>query len=128
LIYLDSSVVLAQLLMEDRRPPNGIWREPLISSELLRYEVWNRIHARGLGGSHADEVRALLTRVNLAEMTERVLARALKAFPVPMRTLDALHLATAEFLRAQGEPVRLASYDARLLAGARALGIELAQL
>jgi hypothetical protein len=37
--------------------------------------------------------------------------------------LDGLHLATVEFLRAQGEPVELASYDNRLLAATRALGV-----
>jgi hypothetical protein len=128
LIYIDSSVALAQLLIEDRRPPDAIWQEPLVSSEPLQYEVWNRIHARGLGRSHASEVEALLARVNLAEMTHRVLLRALQPFPTPVRTLDELHLATVEFLRAQGERLRLASYDTRLLTAAGALGIESAQL
>jgi hypothetical protein len=52
----------------------------------------------------------------------------LEPFPISVRTLDALHLATAEFLRAQGEPMELASYDNRLLAGARALGIPTAAM
>jgi predicted nucleic acid-binding protein len=42
---------------------------------------------------------------------------------VPVRTLDALHLATMDFLRAHGQALELASYDERLLAGARALQI-----
>ncbi|HYU11198.1 MAG TPA: hypothetical protein VEK82_01385 [Stellaceae bacterium] len=62
------------------------------------------------------------------EMTERVLVRALTPFPIPVRTLDALHLATIEFLRAQGETVELASYDNRLVAAAQALGISLTAL
>jgi len=45
-----------------------------------------------------------------------------------VRTLDALHLATAEYLRRQGESVELASYDTRLLDGARALGMAIAVL
>ena len=61
-------------------------------------------------------------------MTEPVLARALEPWPVPVRTLDALHLATIDFLRGQGEAVELASYDNRLLAAARALGIPIAAL
>jgi hypothetical protein len=52
----------------------------------------------------------------------------LQPFPVPVRTLDCLHLATIEFIRGQGEPVDLASYDDRLLAAARALGIALSAL
>jgi predicted nucleic acid-binding protein len=64
----------------------------------------------------------------MIETTEVVLARALTPFPVAVRTLDALHLATAEFLRAQGESVELASYDNRLVAAARAMSIPLATL
>jgi hypothetical protein len=52
-----------------------------------------------------------------------VLERALEPFPTPVRTLDALHLASVEFLRANGQSVELASYDDRLIASARALGI-----
>jgi len=52
----------------------------------------------------------------------------LQPFPVAVRTLDALHLATIEFLRARGHAVELASYHERLLAAARGLGIELAAL
>jgi hypothetical protein len=53
-----------------------------------------------------------------------VLARALEPFPVPVRTLDALHLASLEFLKSHGQRVYLASYDERLLSAARRLGIE----
>jgi hypothetical protein len=42
--------------------------------------------------------------------------------------LDGLHLATLDFLRAQGDPVELASYDDRLVSAAQALGIPLADL
>ena len=47
MIYLDSSVALAGLFLEDRSPPADFWRQPLISSRLLTYEVWNRVNARG---------------------------------------------------------------------------------
>lgn len=36
-----------------------------------------------------------------------------------VRTLDALHLASMDFLRANGQAVKLASYDERLTAAAR---------
>jgi predicted nucleic acid-binding protein len=123
LIYLDSSVALAQLFAEDRTPPLELWREPLTSSRLLQYEVWNRVHARRLAGSHGDEVRVLLEAVTLVELTPLVLGRALEPFPSPVRTLDALHLATIEFLRSQGQRVELVTYDARLVEAARALRI-----
>ncbi len=123
MIYLDTSVALAHLLAEDRFPPGNLWGEALVSSRLLEYEIWTRIHGRNLGHSHGDHVRALLGRVALVELAPPVLARALEPFPTPVRTLDALHLATLEFLRAQRLRVELASYDDRLLAAARALTI-----
>jgi predicted nucleic acid-binding protein len=124
-IYLDSSVALAHLLAEDRLPSEGLWQQQLVSSRLLEYEVWNRIHARRLEQSHGDAVRALIGRVALLELATPVLARALDPFPIPVRTLDALHLASIEFLRQRQQQVELASYDQRLVAGARALDISL---
>jgi predicted nucleic acid-binding protein len=127
-IYVDSSVLLADLLAEARSPPDTMWDEDLVSSQLLAYEVWNRINAYGRTISHGDRARGLLARVNLNEMNERVLARALAPFPLTVRTLDALHLAKMDFLRKNGESVELASYDNRLIAAAQALGIPLAAL
>jgi len=126
-IYLDTSVVLAHLLAEDRSLPDDLWQESLISSRLLEYEVWNRIHARGLARSHGDDVRALIARVALIELAPPVLARALEPFSVAVRTLDALHLSSIEFLRSRRQTVALASFDERLLAGARTLGISIYQ-
>lgn len=123
MIYLDTSVALAHLLAEDCSPPESLWAQPLISSRLLEYEMWNRINAQRLGRSHGDVVRALISRVALVELAPPVLARALEPFPTPIRTLDALHLASIEFIRAHRQTVSLASYDNQLLAAARALGI-----
>lgn len=64
--------------------------------------MWNRVHA--------------------------VLERALEPFPMQVRTLDALHLASIEFLRKSRQDVQLATYDTCLAAAARALGIPLAAL
>jgi len=128
LIYLDTSVALAHLLAEDRVPPDRLWQEPLISSRLIEYEIWTRIHARKLTRSHADEVRSLLSRLALIELAPPVLARALEPFPKPVRTLEGLHLASMDFLRNQGQSVTLASYDDRLINGARALRFPLYKL
>jgi predicted nucleic acid-binding protein len=122
-IYLDSSVALAHLLAEDRAPPESIWSEALVASRLLEYEVWNRIHARRLARSHGEAARALIGRLALLELVPHVLARMLEPFPVTVRTLDAMHLASIEFLRARGQTVELASFDERQLAAARALDI-----
>jgi len=121
LIYLDTSVALAHLLAEDQSPPDKLWQETLISSRLLEYEVWTRIHVHNLTRSHSDEVRSLLSRIAFIELSSPVLTRALEPFPKPVRTLDALHLASMDFLQRQGQAITLASYDSRLTAAARAL-------
>jgi predicted nucleic acid-binding protein len=123
LIYLDTSVALAHLLSEDRSPPASLWSQSLVSSRLLEYETWIRIHSQGLTRSHSEALRALLGRVAMLELAPPVLARALEPFPIAVRTLDALHLASVEFLRAQSEQVTLAAYDTRLLEAAERMGI-----
>jgi predicted nucleic acid-binding protein len=122
-IYLDSSAALAHLLAEDRSPAEDIWREILISSRLLEYEVWNRIHARGLARSHGEATRNVIGRLVFIELEPVVLARALEPFPIPVRTLDALHLASIEFMRSRHQTIELLSYDERLTAAAQALSI-----
>ncbi len=123
MIYLDTSVALAHLLGETRRPPEALWREPLIASRLLQYETWNRLDARGLRKSHGELARQLIGMVALVELAPLVLERALDPFPVPTRTLDSLHLATLVFLRSRGQDVQLATYDDRLATGAATLGV-----
>jgi len=125
MIYMDTSVALAHLLAEDRTPPARLWQESLVSSRLLEYELWTRVNAERLGAAHGDEVRALLARVSFIEMAPPVLARALEPFPAPVRTFDALHLASMEFLRSNGQSLQLASYDRRLLTAARGLRFQI---
>jgi predicted nucleic acid-binding protein len=126
-IYIDSSVVLAELFAEDRRPAETLWASVLVSSRLLEYEVWSRALAR-LRRPPRTEITALLGKVDMTEMSQLALRRALEPFPVAVRTLDALHLATAVSLNTQADPVLLASYDRRMVAAARGLGLQVTEL
>jgi len=128
MIYLDTSVALAHLLIETKQPRDSLWRETLVSSRLLEYELWTQINNRGLVASHGEATRALIGQIALLELVPPLLARALEPFPVPVRTLDALHLASLEFLRGHGQRVELASYDQRLIAAAETLKIPIAAL
>lgn len=123
MIYLDTSVAIAQLLAEDRMPPAAIWSDVLVSSRLLEYELWNAIHRRRLERSHGEGVRRLLESIAFAELSREILRRATEPFPAPVRTLDGLHLATILFLRDQGLALRLATYDRRMLDAAARLDI-----
>ena len=120
--------MLAWLLAEDRRPDDALWNETLVASRLLEYEVWTRLHARNLSDSLGESVRNLLGRVAFIELAPRVLGRALEGFPVPVRTLDALHLASFAFLLDSGQAPRLASYDRRMLDAAQTMGWPLVAL
>jgi hypothetical protein len=128
LIYVDTSVVLAQLLAEDRKPPAAIWDESLVSSRLLEYESWTRINARGLAASHGEALAAVLGRIAFLELSPAVLGRALEPFPTAIRTLDVLHLASIDFLRAQRVEIKLATFDGRMSDAARRLDVDLASL
>jgi predicted nucleic acid-binding protein len=126
--YIDSSVALAYVLAEARMPSRTFWDSNLVSSRLLIYEVWNRLQKVPLTYAMQNAAGALLAGIELIEMSEIVLARALEPWPTPIRTLDALHLATIEYLHRQGATVEMASYDSRLLAAAQALGVPIAPL
>jgi len=70
----------------------------------------------------------MLRKIDLVELNRDSLRHALRQYPVLVRTLDGLHLATMAHLREQGEEVELASYQSRLVAAAEAFGIPLAAL
>lgn len=127
MIYIDTSVVLAYLLGEDHQLPESLWDALLVSSRLVEYETWTRVHRSDLGASHADAAHSLLGRLALADLSPVVLARALDPFPGRrnIRTLDALHLATCVHLHERSANLELASYDARMNDTAGALGIPL---
>ncbi len=125
MIYVDTSVALAHLLAEDRRPPDALWTEELVTSRLLEYETWNRLHGMELARSHGDPARSLLARFAWVELRRDVLERALAPFPAPVRTLDALHLASISYLGQIGKEPKLATYDRRMREAAQAMGLRL---
>jgi len=81
--------------------------------------------ARSVRRRNGEIVRTVLARLAYLELTPTVLTRATEPFRTPVRTLDRLHLASIEFLRARRLDVQLASYDERQQSAARRLGIDL---
>lgn len=128
LTYVDSSVVLAHILAEDRQPPWPLWEQTLVSSSLLEYEVWVRLHSLGIVDTHGEMAERLVGAADLLDMSAPVLERALKPFPAPLRTLDALHVASMDYLRGSGQQVELASYDRRMRTAAELMGFPLYDL
>ena len=124
MVYVDTSVFIAHLLSEDRRPTQDLWQESMASSRLLEIEAWNRLHAPAR--EHLGErLRLLLDRLYLLEMDTVVLGRAIEPFPIPIRALDAIHLASADYLRTTGRDVSIATYDARMRGAAERMGFEI---
>ncbi|HSL68585.1 MAG TPA: PIN domain-containing protein [Longimicrobiales bacterium] len=128
MVYLDTSVALASLLVEDRQPEPALWTDSLVSSRLLEFEVWNRVNKLPGRAKAEEATRNLLGRVALLELIPEVVSRAREPFPIALRTLDALHLASVLFLNEQGVRVKLASYDERMLTAARKLRVPLFEI
>ena len=123
MIYVDTSVILAHVLTETLRPDPSLWQERLVSSRLLEYEVWTRLNRSRVPNQIAESARESLARIAFVELSPQVLARALEPFAAPVRTLDALHLATIEYLRSKNQPLSLVAYDDRLVSAARRLKV-----
>jgi predicted nucleic acid-binding protein len=95
----------------------------LLSSALLIVEGCRG--ARRYGRLAVTRARAALTAVTLLPLDDQILDAAAESDPAELRSLDALHLATAVSLGADLE--RLYCYDTRLADAAKALGIEVSQ-
>jgi len=120
-VYLDSSALVKLAVREPesdalRRHLRG--RRPWVSSALARAEL---LRALLVGGEEALAAgRRVLARCDLVRVNDRVLNLAGTLLPLDLRSLDAIHLATAERLRE--EVAELVIYDERLAAAARMLG------
>ena len=124
MIYLDTSVLLAEVLAEDRKPPSSFWQLPRISSRLLEYETLVRLQAYRVEPEYLALARDLSSETALLELSPHVLEPALEPFPKTVRTLDALHLASLHYLHGvRAQKVSLATCDERLQDAATALGV-----
>ena len=134
--YLDSSVVLRHILLGEIAIEHAFAVGSVVSSELLEIECRRLLHRYRLNGDLDDDgflnarerLDAVLVGTTLLALTERVKARAMDAFPVVVKTLDALHLASA-LVYAQryvdpesNETILLFSHDEGMNRCARALG------
>jgi uncharacterized protein len=124
LIYLDSSALLKLVRLEDETGALRSWldlrpSEPVVCSELGRVEVL-RV-ARRLGEQVLAEARAVVADLDLVPLDRGVQDLACEFTDPLLRTLDALHLASA--LRLGEDLVAFVAYDHRLARAARAEGL-----
>jgi len=134
-LYIETSAILSWLLGE----PSGLSvpdtldsHEPVTTSVLTVVEVARVLrraeHGRLLNAAQHARLLGTFNRAAAAwyalEITPTVRERAAYAFPGgPVRTLDALHLASALELLAVFPDLEVLSFDARILANLHPLGL-----
>ena len=133
IVYLDTSTVLRVLFKEPRPLPSwGRWEEAC-SSDLMGVEARRAIDRLRLASAFDDEDVAELQqqlsgvemRLRRVAVNRRILARASQPMATQVKTLDAIHLASAlAFEEMRNAPIVFATHDPKQATGARALGFE----
>ncbi len=129
--YLDSSVALRIILGAPGALPDFRHLEHVVTSALMEVECLRTLDRLRLVEQVAPEeiaqrretVYELVDRVDVVALTPAVLSRASQSLPVALKTLDALHLATAMLWREnEGSDLEIATHDEALAMAARAVG------
>jgi predicted nucleic acid-binding protein len=120
--YLDSSAIVKLAVREAESAALRKYlrrKRPLVTSALARTEV-----ARALlpfGGPALRRGAQVLLRLDIVRVNDRILSAAGTMLPLELRSLDAIHLATA--LQLGEQLVRVCTYDERMAAAAIMLGL-----
>lgn len=128
MIYLDSSALLKLVLEEPESAALEAWLTasagtPVVSSEVARVEV-----VRACRRANADAVpaaRALLAGLDLIPLTTPLVEHAADVGEPLLRTLDAIHLASA--LSIDPDLSAFIAYDHRLAEAASGAGLQTLQ-
>lgn len=121
-IYLDSAAVVKLVHAENETPALREWLDeridtPWTSSTLLEVEAFRAL-AR-YAPEAASRLHAVLDLVNLVDIDAEIRILAQTVRPATVRSLDAIHLATALRIR----PEFFITYDKRLADAAREAGL-----
>lgn len=131
-VYVDTSVLLHVVLGEPGVLAEWTAIDMAVASELTRVEALRTIDRARLLAQLPDEevalrregVLAILGGFHIAGVNAAVLERAADPFPTLVRTLDAIHLATALLVRAEHEDLVFATHDRQLAIAARSVGFQ----
>ena len=131
--YVDTSALLRLVLREPEAIEDLGSYDTLVSSELITVEsarTIDRLRLRGLltteeAAAHRLAIREWIESIDLVLLRPAVLNRAAEPLPVPLGTLDALHLATALIWRDRIGPLTaVATHDSALGLAARTFGFD----
>ena len=124
LLYLDSSALVKLVLPEaETRALLGAlsdWPER-ISSTIAGVEVLRAVRRAGAGERVRERAERVISGIGLVRVDEAVLSGAARLEPAELRTLDAIHLATA--LSAGEDLGAMICYDDRLAQAVARLGV-----
>ena len=124
MIYLDSSALLKLLVQEQESDALETWLAgrtdlPTVTSALARVEVLRA--TRRLDSGRLPDAVSLLAQLDQVPMADRVLDVAGELGPDTLRSLDAIHLASA--LALAPDVVAFVTYDQRLYDAAGSAGL-----
>lgn len=130
-VYFDSSVVLRVVLGERGKLKEWSRTSEAVTSEITRVECLRALDRLRLEGGMVDRelsrrratALSVLSGFELVRLNRAVLERAAEPFPMRIRTLDALHIASALLVRGRFPAVRFATHDVDLGAAAEAEGL-----
>ena len=135
-LYFESSAVLTWLLDEPNADvvDQAVATSEAVTTSTLTLVEGNRVLARAesqnlIGQADRRRLRGLLTRVSakwlLIELTASIRSRAGEPFPVePIRSLDAIHLATALEAQEIYPDLEILTFDQRIIDNLVPLGLE----
>jgi predicted nucleic acid-binding protein len=119
--YLDSSAIVKLVVEEPESVALRAYlrrRRPAVSSAVSRTEVVRALLP--LGAAAVGRGQEALAKLGLLRVNDRILRAAGTLLPPELRTLDAIHLATA--LDLGDDLARLVTYDERLREAAASAG------
>ena len=124
MFYVDSSALVKLVVVEDETPALVHYlqrqpRVPVVTSALARVELARA--ARRTSTEHAAAVARVLSSVDQIPLNTALLDEAGRVGPAVLRSLDAIHLASAQ--RLATDLIAFVGYDRRLLDAAAAGGL-----
>lgn len=135
--YVDASAVLRLLFGEAGSTVPLRMDQRLVSSRILEVEAFRAVDRARILGDLDDAQTALkrkeltdfMSMIDLAAVNDSVIDRAMGSFAVNLRTLDAIHVATAEVVagEAPGEPLEFWTHDERQAIAALSRGLTVRQ-
>lgn len=122
-VYVDASAAVKLVIEEDESAALGLWLKQstprLVTSDLTRTELTRAV--RRIDTAALPLVAGVLERINIVRVTSNDFEKAAELSPPELRSLDALHLASA--LELADDVDSMLTYDHRLGDAAEALGL-----